>query len=516
MRTKNCGTNKIKTFFKSYYKYIIFALCLLILNIFFLGWNFKTNSLTFGKVFIFMLIGSIILEITLCIILFIAKNKSWRIEKIFLILGLIIGIIYVFALPISRAPDEESHFFRIYEITTGHIISDTAEDGIVRGSVQASNIEIVRDFKENNVKYIDVINNLANQADDSNKSFIRTSASSYNPIIYSPQILGMSIGEALHLPFLVNAYIAKLFNLLICILILYFSIKHIPFLKEFIFFIAFLPITMQAMSSLSADGFITVTAIALISFVLYSIYGTKKPFTKKHYLIMLCLCLVLSLSKIIYAFLCFLLFAIPKERFKNQKTKFILIFTIGGICATILLIWLYFSSPLNNNIDPTNQRLLFSNPLKYVAIFIHSLSTNFYLYLNGTLGGHLEWFNITLSPLYIFPSAIVFALLCKRAREIYSVTKSMRIISTSVFIIIFLLSFVAMFTQWTKPNEIIIDGVQGRYFLPILLLVPIIFISTRKTNQSKKISNLQQNYYLYGFFIFESVYAITAIACTHL
>lgn len=517
MHTKSYGT-KIKKFFKSNCKFIILASFLSLLNIFFLIWGFKSNSLNFGKVFVVVLISSIILEIVLCTILLIAKRKSWRIEKIFLILGLIMGAFYVFAIPVSRAPDEESHFFRIYEITTGHIVSDTADDGITHGSTQASNIEIVRDFKENNVKYVDVINNLSTQVDNTEKSFVRTSASSYNPIIYSPQIIGMSIGEALDLPFLINAYIAKLFNLLICIVILYFSIKYIPFLKEFIFFITFLPITMQAICSLSADGFITVVAIALVSFVLYSIYSMKTAFTKKQYLIMLLLCLVLSLSKIIYAFLCFLLFAIPKERFKNQKTKLISIFTIGGICAIVLFSWLYFSSPLNGDIDPTNRQLLFSNPLKYIAIFIHSLSTNFYLYLNGMLGGYLEWFNITLSPLYLFPSTIIFILLCKKAREIYPITKSMRIISASIFVIIFLLSFVAMFTQWTRPNEIIIDGVQGRYFLPILLLAPIIFITAKKTNHTKKaITNyLYQNYYLYTFFIFESVYAITMIACTHL
>ena len=510
---KNSGASKIKLFFKSNYKFIFLAIGLALLNIFFLCRNFSSNSLGFGKTFIFVLIISIILEVVLCTIIYIAKRHSWRIEKIFLILGLTIGVFYVLALPVGRAPDGESHFFRVYEITTGHIISDTADDGITHGSLQPSNIEIVRDFKENNVKYTEIANHLLTQANDSEQNFIRTSASNYNPITYSPHVVGMSIGKALHLPFLISAYIAKFFNLIACILILYFSIKYIPLLKEFIFFIAFLPITMQAMTSFSADGFITVTAIALVSFVLYSIYTMNNTFTKKHYLIMLGLCLVLSLSKIVYAFLCFLLFAIPKERFKTQKSKLITIFVIGSICFCTLIVWLFLSSSLNESIDPSNKNLLFSNPLKYFGIFLNSLSTNFNLYLNGALGGYLEWFNVVLSPLYLFPSLVIFIILCRKAYETCSTTKAIRILSICISSIIFLSTFVAMFTQWTKPGETVIDGVQGRYFLPIILLIPLSLIPVKKHPSAK---TFNQNYLLYEFFLFESVYAITSVICSHL
>lgn len=512
---KVAKTQKFKTFFTQNYKLLILLCGLTLLNLFFLFWSAHTRGLAFSsKTFLLLLAGSILLEIILCVILFVAKHKSWKIEKTFLVLGLIVGVLYVFALPVGRAPDEESHFFRIYEITQGHIISDTAPDSPSRGSLEASNLEIVRDFKVNNTTYVDTINHLGDYPDNNDQTFVVTSAGSYNPIDYTPHLLGMALGQALRLPFLVTAYIAKLFNCIACILILYFCIKYIPILKEFIFFVAFLPITMQAMTSLSADGFITVVAIALTSFVIYSLYARKTPFTKKHYALMLALCLVLSLSKIVYAFVCFLLFAIPKERFKTQKTKLIAIFSIGGICAVTLLAWLILSASLGGEIDPTNQNLLLSHPLKYLAILIHSLSVNFSIYLGGTLGGYLEWFNVVLSPLYLFPSLIIFVLLCQKAREQLTTTKSLRFLAIAIFGIIALLTFTAMFTQWTKPGETVIDGVQGRYFLPLALLIPLAFLPISQ-KLPRLTTHLKQNYALYGFFIFESVYAITSIMCTH-
>ncbi|MBR0465550.1 DUF2142 domain-containing protein [Candidatus Saccharibacteria bacterium] len=508
---------QFKQFIQSNYKTVLLITGLTLLNIFFLCWSFASNDHKFGTTFVLILLGSILLEAILCIIILIAKRKSWPIEKLFLILGLIIGIVYVFALPVSRAPDGESHFFRVYEITEGQIISDTSENGYDRGSYQASNIEIVRDFKENNVTYYDVADNLFTQADNNNRTFIKTSASSYNPISYAPHVIGMGIGKVLHLPFLITAYLAKLFNCIACIIILYLCIKFLPFLKEFVFFIAFLPITMQAMTSLSADGFITVIAIALVSFVLYATYSLRSRFTKKHYAIILLLCAILSVSKVVYALLCFLLFTIPKERFGGSKKKIISIFAIGGICIVILASWLLLSASLSGEVDPTNRDILTSNPLLYLSILLKSISTHFYLYLNGTLGGFLEWFNITLSPLYLFPSTIIFAFMCKKVHSNYSVSKSLKILSIFILITVALLTFTTMYTQWTKPGETLIDGVQGRYFLPVLLLIPLAFTGKNKKLPSKiSPSKLKQNYPLYIFYIFESVYAITSIICYHI
>ena len=124
---KNFGINRIKEFLLRNRVPILMFFCFSLLNIFFLCWNFSFYNLTFGTTFILLLVGSIILEIILCLFLFIAKSKKWPIEKLFLVIGLIVGLFYVFAIPPGRAPDEESHFFRVYELSTGHLVSDVSE-----------------------------------------------------------------------------------------------------------------------------------------------------------------------------------------------------------------------------------------------------------------------------------------------------------------------------------------------------------------------------------------------------
>ena len=523
----NFGINKLKNFVKDHYKFLILFSSLAIVNVFFLCWNFKFNSLSFGKNFIIMLIGSISVEIILCIIIYFSKLKSWKIENIFLILGFTIGVFYLFALPVGRAPDEESHFFRIYEITSGNLTSNISEQGDA-GSLQPQDIEIIRDVSVNNITYSELLSNINDQADEQ-LTFVKTSADSYSIISYLPQTIGMFIGKTLGLPYIISAYIAKLFNLICCLIILYFSIKYIPFLKEFIFFLTFLPINMQALVSLSTDALITVSAIALISFVLYSIYTMKTTFTKKHFFILLTLCTLVSVTKIVYTPLCFMLFAIPKERFGgNSKRKITWIISLGALVILIYFAWRFFAPPIRHASDASTQFIsIIQNPFYYIAILLNSISTNFSLYIVGAFGGYLEWFNVPLSMLYIFTSLIIFILLCVQARKYYAIPKSIKNLSISLFILITVIIFTALYISWTKVGEVTIDGVQGRYFLPIMLLIPIICmptfqktkkkqISSKKLDYSNHISNPRQNYYLYTFFIFESMYAIISVACTHI
>lgn len=525
---------KAKTVIKQNIRPIILFLGLTLFNLFFLCWNYSSRSLPLNQTFVFMVLISFLIEFFSCFLIFKAKQKKWAIEKIFLILGLIIGIAYVFVLPVGRAPDEESHFFRAYELSNGHLVSDVTAEGSI-GSLESSDIEIIREFKENNVTYSELLGYSNLYPNEEDQSFVTTSAYSYNIFSYPPQVVGIWTGRTLHLPLIATLYLAKLFNLLACLAILYYSIKYLPFLKDIAFMLVFLPITMQAMTSFSPDGLVIATATALISFVLYSNYSLDKLFSKKHYALMFVICLFLSMSKIAYAPLCLLLFAIPKERFGEVKRKYISIISMGAIIFAILLLWLILAPSVQSVSDSSAQiSTILGNPFRYLAIVLHSLSTNANLYLSGFFGGYLEWFNVVLSPLYIFATFTIFIILCRDAYHKYTITRIFKIISIVVSLALVMITFTTMFIQWTKVGETIIDGVQGRYFLPIMLLIPIWFLPTTKnpqTNSAKAKSStpstsknskkqpllaLSQNYYLYAFLVFESVYAISAIACTHI
>lgn len=503
-------------FVKKNHRSIIFFLFFSLLNAFFLYQNFNLFAHPHDSVFYIILAISFILEFCACFAIKKMKQKSWPIEKIFLVLGLFIGAFYVFALPIGRVPDEGSHFYRAYELSNGHFVSEVSDSGTI-GSQESSDINFVQEFTKKQVSYADVANYFNLYPDETNQSFVINSAYNYNIFSYLPQVTGLWLGKLFHLPLIATTYLAKLLNLIVCILILYFSLKYIPILKNILFLLAFLPISMQAMASFSPDGLVIATATALISFVLYSIYTFKKPFSKKHFLFMFIVCLFLSMSKIAYAPLCLLLFAIPKERFKTTKHKYLSIIGMGSVIFLLLVLWLILAPSMQSVSDSSAQiSTILHQPIKYLAILVNSLSTNFNLYLFGLFGAYLEWFSITLSPLYIIPSFIIFIVLCRDYCQKITITKSFKYLAAFVSFAIIFITFTTMFIQWTKTGETVIDGVQGRYFLPLFLLIPVLFLPIGKPTLKKSLAKFSPNYYLYAFLMFESIYALSALICSHL
>lgn len=513
---KNFGT-RLKNAIIAHKKILLLSAGLAVLNAVFLGISFSSNQLAFDSSFILVFLFTFLLESALTITIIQAKRKNWKIEKIFLCISLPIGLTFMFAIPVSCAPDEISHYYRIYEIANGTMVSNTNEYGGI-GSYQTVNLEATTDnLTRGDTHYSQVINNFSIYPNDE-ETFVMTSAYGYNILSYLPHVAGMWIGKTIGLPILGAAYLAKLFHLLTCIVLIYYSLKFIPFLKKALFFIAFLPITIQSMASLSADGFIICVSILFISYVLHLIYVAKEKISKKQLSLLLALCILISLSKVVYAPLCLLLFAIPKEKFNGTKKKVLSIILLGAITSAILLLWIMIMPSMQSVSDSGAQiSSIIHNPFKFFAILVHSISVNGPLYIHGILGQYLEWFDVVLSPLYIISSGIIFIIICINAHQNFSISKSFKYLSAFILTTTTIMTFTIMYIQWTKVGETVIDGVQGRYFLPEALLIPILFLPTKKIEgKQSPIKKEPHNYYLYIFVAFESIYAITTIICTHI
>ena len=139
--------NKLLSFFKEQYKYVIFFIVFFILNMFFFYRDFF-YSRSLKVLIIFFLILSIA---AFYFSYKLSLNKK-KIEKQFVIWASIIGILYTFIMPIGFAPDEANHFRRAYEISLGHLVSDKSKDG-VGGRKLPSAINDTFSFKITTSKY---------------------------------------------------------------------------------------------------------------------------------------------------------------------------------------------------------------------------------------------------------------------------------------------------------------------------------------------------------------------------
>ena len=486
-----------------------------LLNCIFLGMTCVRYEVPIpSKRFILIVALAIIVTISLCGFVFFARKKHLPIEKVFLVIGSVLGLMYLFAIPMGRAPDEPHHIWRTYSIAQGGIIVETRDQTI--GNNIPVNVATFNNYYEKNA--YSLLGERLSEPVSEEQIFWRTIGS--NPIDYAPQIVGLTTGRILHLPMVITLYLARLCGLIFCIAVIYLCLKHIPILKKPLFFISCLPLTMQTFIAISYDGVILCSAIALISFVIYSIYQNNFKFKAVHYLMLTAICIALIAVKPVYFPMCLLLFFIPKRCFKNQKYKILTVLSILILVVAAFFLWAILSTVTEpgNGADTNGQiSFILANPIRYLTILVRNILDMPFKYLSGF--SNLEWLNVYTNDFYVIGTVVMFVVLCINERLTTKAIKlptSFRWITFILAIISVVLIYTALYIQWTQVGEISIDGVQIRYILPVLISIPILCISpaikTSGTNQKEIISNV----YLYSFIILMNVNALTAIVCSHI
>lgn len=509
--TTNFG-DRLKAFIVNNKKILFFTSLFFILNVIFLATICAKNEIAlFSKTSILIFVLTTITTIGLCALIFQAKKRNWPIEKIFLIVGSILGIIYLFAIPIGRTPDEPTHIWRVYSIAEGKIFTEN-QNG-VNGNFLPKNVtELGNEYTKG--AYKSLSEKISEPVSDE-EIFWKTIGS--NPIDYSPQIVGIFTGKILNLPMIITLYLGRLFGLVACIAISFFCLKYIPILKKSLFFILCLPLTIQSFVSISYDGIIFCSAIALITFVLYFIYSQKTNFKISHFLTLSLISAALVAVKPVYLPLCFLLFFIPNRCFKNKKQKILYIAAIFIIAAAIFMLWSLFSvvTEPGNGADTGGQiSFIISNPLKYFGILVHNIIDMPILYLQRL--SSLEWLDVPTNEFYTIATLAFFILMCAQERfSDYKIkfSKAFRYAVLITGIATVVLIFTALFIQWSQVGAYVIEGVQTRYLLPIFILVPLLCTPFVPQRSAKKILPF---IYLYIFIIFLNLNAITAILCAHI
>lgn len=485
-------------------KYLIIGVILYIFNILLLigVTDFKLNFKFFISLFV---------ETLLIILLyFFVYKKSWNIEKKFIISFFIIGLFYLFLFPIGSLPDEINHFMRGYEISNGNLISSKCksnngctkitkeiENAILSsgGTYSKNKISLLQKYNDKSPKY----------------NYILTNISMYSFVCYIPQAIGIFLGRMLNLPILLWAYLARLFNFFAFVFLLNFSIKKIPYKKTIIMFIALLPITYQEVVSMAADCMAIGSSLAFISYVLFLKENSIK-IEKKQVTILFILSLMLSMSKLVYLPLCIFSLLIPCENFKNKKQKYCILGIILFIVSILNLFWLHIASDfllsITGGVDPDLQLdYIISNPLRYIKIIIDSVVIYFDLYLYSMLGSSLGLFKILPSPIYIKMNVVILILLILFENS-EKISKKIRILSAFIFITIIILIFTSLYLDWTIVGNQLVDGVQGRYFIPILM--PFILLLSSTNFKIKDTTIFNKNVLLLIMFM-ENIYILSLI-----
>ncbi|MCR5187213.1 MAG: DUF2142 domain-containing protein [Clostridia bacterium] len=404
---------------------------------------------------------------------------------------------------------------KLWLLHLGNVFSRANEKGEASEGLDVKLDELVnRDI----VSYQDLHNRFVIEEKGEKESMGYTTMALYSPICHFPQVIGVFIGRLFKQNLVVQCYLARITNLFISIAIIYFGIKYIPIKKELMLFISLLPLTFNEIASMSADAITISSILFYISYILYLKYDKNKgQITKKDIIVLTVSSIVISQCKIVYLPLCLLLLALPRDKFESNKKRKIVIFGLIGMATLFNLLWLLyckrFLTEFNEGVNsPLQIKYILTHPIQYFLIIIRTINTYFQYMVLCLCGEGLGSYNIQASVIYVIFCLILFAVLvlANTDSEI-KVDNYTKIVSALAFVVIVALIYTSLYVQWNPVQNARVEGVQGRYFFPILLLTSLIL-----NNDRLVINGKIDTKYLFIFMLFMNLNVVTSILYTYI
>lgn len=443
--------------------------------------------------------------------------KKLSIEKLFVIIGFIFGCLFIYIIPPFQSPDEDSHFKKSYVISNGNLYAKS-ENGVVGLNIPNNMHDYInnklsmmgnRDLKYSyNEFYYDQY--LSGNFSATIHQAVSTSTTT--PIAHLIPSIGILIAKLVgfitfdgspSISFML--YFARFFSLLSYLIVGYFAIKITPVFKKSMCAILLMPMSLFLGSMVTYDNLLISVVLLTVASILKLTYDKKAMFNPKYFLLFTITGYILLNVKVIYAPILALLLFVPKEKFKNKDKKekiktYILLGTIIIILTVLLKIPNLLLESSSSSLQSKQLEFVLNHPFSYLKILLLNIKDQFVQQLYWMVGtfGLLDTY---LPPLFMFISLInlIIVFITDGISEKIKIEYRQKIVASLSFLLGIAGMYTAMYLYWTVDvlgvvGGDTITGVQGRYFIPLLICIPFL-CSNKLFNRNKKVLAFSSNYF---------------------
>lgn len=455
-----------------------------------------------GICFIILLVGAANLYL-------IYIKKEERVERYFLLNMLSWGMVYMLTFIPYTAPDEIAHVAGA-NMRANRIMGITETDEMGQAYVRAEDETPPYDRKPDREVIANYYANFADKNIDDSKYVSYTGRIMPDTyfMAYLPQAIGIVVARILHMNNSWLLMIGRLFSLFSYTAIVYLAIRITPRGKWIFYWISQLPIAIELAASYSYDSMSNAWVYLFVAMVLY--YALEKTsISLKDQLAILFICLLGMPIKAIYLPLVLLLAVVPKEKFKRGRMEQV-IFVCIGIATTVLsVVWInvfsanaFLSSgtqieeaavTYTESAISLQQRVegyyyvipdFIRNLELCFRVTFHTLIENADDYLARMIGSRLGTYEYWLPNYVVYGFFIILVLIFVLFKEETIVNKRQKQVMW-IGALISAVMLEAIFILMSPRQEFVIIGIQGRYFLP-MVLVALLSISIRNVKVEKE------------------------------
>lgn len=425
------------------------------------------------------------------------KNRVFSLilttHGLFAVIAVIFGTIFVTTIPPMWGVDETEHFARVYQISQGNFVEDKVIDGY-GGKLPAPVVDLYVQTKYDLLhkpSQTKSINDYAKykvlmgrSVDGALKELNFTGAGIYSPVAYAAPTLGVITAHTVS---------DKLGNIILgarlATLILYIVITGLALyilretkLKWLFFAVALLPMSIVQASVVSVDSPVIALSILLFACI-YKFNGANKSVSPKQLLLVSFIASALTLTKPNY-FILALLALILLTKLHTIKQRILASTVFMFITLLPALVWTKIIKSIEE-VMITVQRgptfhtsihdqltYILVHPITYILTMIKSFITADWLYSSVAVIN----FNFVRMPSLVLVIAVITITLSAIYIGYDSLRKSEALLYLTVAMVAAIGVVTTLYLTFNQIGANSIQGVQGRYFIPILPLLTLGFI----------------------------------------
>ena len=469
------------------------------------------------------------------VILFLSLwKKELAPEKAFLLLAIPMGVALLCFLSVNFINDGDAHFARAYHYA--NVVLGVAEkDEIDSIAMRKDDVDTLYSSGFQDAQHAQNMYHIY----ENWKWFVRDDNIVYNiewrnagttsVLAYLPSVIAIILARLLRLGTYPMIYLARIFPFIFYLVCCYYAIKITPVGKHVLVFLAALPMAMQQATGITYDNVTYIACFLMISYTLKIYFQCIK---KKDAIILMLACALLGCCKGgVYTPMLFILLFLPKDKMGGLKKKIAYVLIAGTLtmCVTVIgygSIIQHYMRPWEqvvgeapkieevNTSDIINDKAksvevleekygltyAFESPSNFARICISTIIDRTDYYLRGLSGRMAAW-AVEELPNWSCALFVFIILLAKNGvnEENYIIDFKLRFGLISTLLIILLVFFVLFLIETPKYNPYI-WGIQGRYFLPQIMLL-LLAMRNNKVVQTK---NSEKALYIayYGQMIF--------------
>ncbi|WP_309230283.1 DUF2142 domain-containing protein [Nocardia sp. SYP-A9097] len=426
----------------------------------------------------------------------------------FLLLAGVFGAVWSVVTPPFWGHDEITQFGRAYQVAHGGFTPEKIHDD--RGPAWGGQVPVTinalsgyafddynskRDEPEpmiENPHDYDVLGALPVSKQTSQVWFTNTAA--YSPVPYLPAAVGIRLAEVLDLDVGGMVLATRWAGLLAYLLIVGFAIRALRGhrVQWLALTVAVLPIAVFQAGTVTADTVTNALALAVSALIVKSLFLGQR-LSRPETVVALAATILLPICKPTYVLLAMLTVLIPAQRlgFGNAERpavwQRVLPWAAAAIGGISFAAWMKIAAPTGDgmslmrgkdqwgSVRPGDQlKEILSDPGHFLSVFGDSIARRDERWFTQFFG-ELGFSYIDVPALTICASLLAFAVSIGIAdRMVGDRLRTWLVLLTMLASVAMI--YVTLYMSFTPVGYFMIDGVQGRYFVPLALLTLAVFL----------------------------------------